>query len=68
MAGAVQRGAKTPQDVRYDPMTVAALAEISASTNCFIAVIAVSCKIFVSRKKEHAYRETSKRRKIVALR
>jgi hypothetical protein len=51
VAGAIQRGAETPQDVRYDPMTVAVLAEISASTNCFNAVISVSCKVFVISKK-----------------
>jgi hypothetical protein len=35
MAGAVQRGARGLQDARYDPVTVAALAEISGLTNCF---------------------------------
>jgi hypothetical protein len=35
MAGAVQRGAGGLQGARYDPVTVAALAEISGSTNCF---------------------------------
>jgi hypothetical protein len=35
MAGAVQRGALALHGLRYDPVTVAALAEISGSTNCF---------------------------------
>jgi hypothetical protein len=35
MAGAVQRGAEGLHDVRYDPVTVAALAEISGWANCF---------------------------------
>jgi hypothetical protein len=43
MAGAVQRGAEGLESLRYGPVTVAALAEISASTNCFNRGIAVSC-------------------------
>jgi len=35
MAGAVQWGAWSAEPVGYDPMTVGAIAEISALTNCF---------------------------------
>jgi hypothetical protein len=51
MAGAAQRGAEASQDVRDDPMTVAALAEISGSTKCFNHVIDVKLKVFVRIKK-----------------
>jgi hypothetical protein len=34
MAGAVQWGSYGPEDPRYDPVTVVAIAEISGLTNC----------------------------------